>query len=75
MGMLAMLFIALCFFTPCWFIYFLFTLIKYKKCNPADAELFFMKYGKMKQALTVLVVLLAVIVFLLIVAGDDLAEM
>ena len=75
MGMLAMLFIALCFFTPCWFIYFLFTLIKYKKCNPADAELFFMKYGKMKQALTVLVIFLAVMGVLLVVAGGDLAEM
>ena len=73
--MLAMLFIALCFFTPCWFIYFLFTLIKYKKCNPADAELFFMKYGKMKQALKVLVIFLAVMGVLLVVAGGDLAEM
>ena len=60
---------------PGWSLYFLFTLIRYKICNPTDVHEFLERWKDMKTALTGFLILIAAMGLVLLLFGNDLAEM
>ena len=69
------LFLLLLIILPGWSFYFLFTLIRYKICNPADAQEFLERWKDMKTALIGFLILIAAMGLILLLFGGDLAEM